>query len=265
MPSCCPIVELRTYTTYPGTRETLVSLFEREFIESQEADGIQVIAQFRDRNDPDRFVWLRGFPDMAARATALTAFYTGPRWAAHRDAANATLYDNDNVLLLHPATASSGFSPAQAPRSPPGGTPSPPDFVVATTYHFAQPVSAEFVRWFDDAVAPRLITAGATLVAELVSDHSPNTFPRLPVRDAENVFLWIAQFDDRASYDRHLARLAADARWRDELFAALHKQLARYPEVTMLEPTPRSLVGQRSRGGSAERSRQAVTETAVGP
>jgi len=237
------IIELRQYTTYPGTREALISLFEREFIESQEAVGIHVIAQFRDLNDPDRFVWLRGFPDMAARAASLTAFYTGALWTAHRDAANTTLYDNDNVLLLHPAAPATGFATAVTPRSPPGRAPTTTDFVVATAYHVAQPVAPDFVRWFDAAVAPRFAAAGATVVAQLVSDHSPNTFPRLPVREGENVFLWLARFDDRASYDRYLARLAVDVRWSGELFAALHEQLARYPEVMMLEPTPRSSLG----------------------
>src|SRR5207253_2339401 len=56
---CCPIVELRQYTLYPGQRETLISMFDREFLESQEAAGMQVIAQFRDIDRPDVFTWLR--------------------------------------------------------------------------------------------------------------------------------------------------------------------------------------------------------------
>lgn len=241
MTPCCSIVELRQYTTYPGTRDALIALFEREFIESQEATGMQVIAQFRDRNDPDRFVWLRGFPDMTARGASLAAFYGGPLWKAHRDAANATLYDNDNVLLLHPAGAATGFTAEPTARSAVGRAPAAADFVVVTIYYFARPVSGAFVRWFDDELAPRFTTSGASVIAELVSDHSPNTFPRLPVREGENAFVWIARFADRAAYDRYQARLADDPRWRGELFAALHKQLARYPEVMMLEPTPRSL------------------------
>ena len=58
-----------------------------------------MIATFVDLDDPDRFVWLRGFVDMATRAAALGAFYGGPIWKAHRDAANATIVDSDNVLL----------------------------------------------------------------------------------------------------------------------------------------------------------------------
>src|SRR5258708_2755078 len=59
--TCCPIVELRQYTLHPGKRDVLIDLFDREFVESQEALGIKVIGQFRDVGNPNRFVWLRGF------------------------------------------------------------------------------------------------------------------------------------------------------------------------------------------------------------
>jgi hypothetical protein len=108
--NCCPVVELRQYTLKPGQRDVLIELFEREFIETQEATGMIVIGQFRDLNNADRFVWLRGFSDMATRAQALEEFYGGPVWKAHRDAANATMIDSDNVLLLRPARSNSGFS-----------------------------------------------------------------------------------------------------------------------------------------------------------
>ncbi len=70
----CSVVELRQYTLHDGTRERLIDLFENEFIESQEALGIRVIGPFRDLEDPNRFVWLRGFPDMNERGRMLSAF-----------------------------------------------------------------------------------------------------------------------------------------------------------------------------------------------
>src|SRR5438132_9685628 len=86
---CSPVVELRQYTLHPGKRDILIDLFDREFVESQEALRIKVIGQFRDLDHPDHFVWLRGFRDMTSRAKALTDFYGGPVWKAHREAANA--------------------------------------------------------------------------------------------------------------------------------------------------------------------------------
>jgi hypothetical protein len=48
----------------------LINLFDREFVESQEALGMKIISQFRDLDNPNRFVWLRGFLDMPFRAQA---------------------------------------------------------------------------------------------------------------------------------------------------------------------------------------------------
>ena len=55
------VVELRQYTLKPSRRDVLIDLFEREFVESQQAQGIDIIGTFRDASDADRFVWLRGF------------------------------------------------------------------------------------------------------------------------------------------------------------------------------------------------------------
>lgn len=96
------VVELRQYTLHPGARDGLIDLFDRELVETQEACGMTVIGQFRDLDRPDRFVWLRGFSDMEARRRALQAFYGGPAWAEHGPAANVTMIDFDDVLLLEP-------------------------------------------------------------------------------------------------------------------------------------------------------------------
>jgi hypothetical protein len=87
----CQVVELRQYTLHPGQRETLIEVFDREFVETQEAVGMAVMGQFRDVDAPDRFLWLRGFANMDSRAKGLAAFYGGPVWQQHRDVANATM------------------------------------------------------------------------------------------------------------------------------------------------------------------------------
>src|SRR5687767_11335813 len=108
------IYELRRYTLRPGTRETLIKLFEREFVETQESAGMDVVGHFRDLDAPDTFPWLRAFADMDSRRAALSAFYGGPAWKAHRDTANATMVDSDDVLLLRPA----GHGFQRSPRPP---------------------------------------------------------------------------------------------------------------------------------------------------
>ena len=81
-----PVYELRQYTLHPGKRDTLVALFENRFIEPLERDGMQVVAHFRDLDNPDRFVWFRRFDDMDARGRALPAFYLhDPVWRQYRN------------------------------------------------------------------------------------------------------------------------------------------------------------------------------------
>src|SRR5437773_2801784 len=108
--SCCPVVELRQYALHPGKRDVLIDLFDREFVETQEAAGMRIIGQFRDLDHPDRFVWLRGFRDMTSRAKALTDFYGGPAWKKHPEAANEKMIDSDNGLLPRPARPTSRSS-----------------------------------------------------------------------------------------------------------------------------------------------------------
>ncbi len=195
-----PIVELRQYTLRPGQRDVLIELFEREFVESQEAVGMALIAQFRDLDDPDRFVWLRGFRGMASRAEALADFYDGPIWAAHREAANATIVDSDNVLLLRPARPTSGFALGSSDRPPPGTTGVPAGLVVATIYSVDGLADGGFVDFFERALAPVLTETGAAILASFVTEPCPNTFPRLPVREPEHVFVWFSRFSDPAAY-----------------------------------------------------------------
>ena len=240
--TCCPIVELRQYTLHPGQRDVLIDLFDREFVESQEALGMEVIGQFRDLDNPHRFVWLRGFRDMPSRAQALKDFYGGPVWKAHREAANATMIDSDNVLLLHPATPTSGFSLGNRERPGPGSNETRNELIVATIYYFDAPVDSGFVQFFDKTMKPAVTGSGATVLAYFATEQGENTFPALPVREGENVFVWFARLNDPAAYERHIAALTQSPHWRDEISKELASRLKREPEILKLSPTTRSLL-----------------------
>lgn len=239
--TCCPVVELRQYTLHPGTRDVLIELFDREFVASQEALGIRVIGQFRRVDEPNRFVWLRGFRDMPSRARGLTDFYDGSVWKAHREAANATMIDFGDVFLLRPARPGSGFS-VGGDDSPLGGDGDPPgSLVVCTIYPFDSAPDADFLDFFERALGPAATDAGAAILAYLVTEESPNTYPALPVRAGEPVFVWFSRFDDEAAYERHVARLAGSPRW-SEVSRELANRLSGPPEVRRLSPTARSRV-----------------------
>ena len=233
------VIELRQYTLQPGRRDDLIELFEREFVETQEAVGMHVIGQFRDLDAPDRFVWLRGFPSMEARREALQAFYFGPVWQRHRDAANATMIDSDNVLLLRPAQADAGLAPASEPRPAPGVDAAAGAVCLGVC---ALNAAAErgFAARFDAQLAPLLRQHGANVIARYLTNASENTFPRLPVREGERVFVWLARFDDVASLDAHLAALRGSEAWKDAVAAAMFDDLLHAPDLLRLVPTARS-------------------------
>lgn len=227
------MIELRRYALHPGAREALIELFESALVEPQEAAGMQVLGQFRDLDDPDAFVWLRGCRDMATRARALGAFYGGPVWREHRDAANATMIDSDNVLLLRPLEPSAGLRLDPGRRPPPGAT-VPPGLVVATICPLAASAGAAFADFFARDVEPMLREGGADIVATFATERSPNDFPALPVREGEEVFVWLARFADQAAHADHLGRI--------DVGATVAGRTDGPPETWRLTPTARSLL-----------------------
>ncbi|HEX3139400.1 MAG TPA: NIPSNAP family protein [Rhizobacter sp.] len=219
-PTDCRLIELRQYTLHPGQREVLVELFEREFVETQEAVGITVMGQFRDLDNADRFTWLRGFRDMAARLAGLSAFYGGPTWQAHRKAANATMVDSDNVLLLRPAWPGAGMSMAGRSRAVPGATALPAGLLEVCIFHLHEPAVAELLD---------LCRSDAPALAWYVTEPGPNNFPRLPVREGEHVLVRLAMLGAPVARDVEGEAPPDLARW-----------LARPIECLHLQPTVRS-------------------------
>ena len=116
------------------------------------------------------------------------------------------------------------------------------ELVVATIYYFNAPVDAAFVQFFERTVKPAVIGSGATGLAYFVTEHSENTFPALPVRERENVFVWFARFNDPAAYERHIAALTQSPRWHDENSKEFARRLQSEPEILKLSPTTRSLL-----------------------
>ena len=216
------VLELRQYTLHPGRRDELIALFEREFVEPQEDVGSHVLGTFRDLDDPDRFVWLRGFADMATRAGALAAFYGGPVWQAHRSAANATMVDSDDVRLLRPLGGDHGLQAALQPRPPVHAAPVAGGVFTVTICPLLRPADDALVHAFDQCVHPWWVGVGGDLLACWITEPSPNNFPRLPVRENEPVIAWLTRFDDEAAQLRHAALLRASgclerAEWRVHL------------------------------------------------
>ncbi|MGL5819896.1 MAG: putative quinol monooxygenase [Phycicoccus sp.] len=234
------VVELRQYTLAPGRREELVDLFERELVETQEDAGMGVAGLYRDRDDPDRFVWWRGFSSMASRHAALSAFYGGPVWATHGPAANATMLDSDDVLLLRHTDPPRAPGPAVV-RPPVRGT-GATESDVSAEWHvgcvYTHRADDTLSAWLATDVHPLLVSALGTDVSMWRTEPEPNTFPALPVR-SDTVVVWGASFPDGRAYSAARTRLEHDATWRDHVEPELARALTgrRY---LRLQPTSRS-------------------------
>jgi quinol monooxygenase YgiN len=238
MTECCAVVDLRQYTLHPGQRDTLIEVFDAAFVEGQEAEGMHICGQFRDLDDPDRFVWLRGFTDLRAREKALNGFYYGPVWKAHGAAANVTMLDSDNALLLKPIELGPAFPTLDAPRPPIGATEIPSSLVAGAVYHRST-ADDGFVEFFTDQVVPALIGTGAVLTATFETLAAENNFPALPLRD-ETVLVWLATFPSDDAYAEHRRQLAASRAWQTKLLPELTCRTSAPAQILRLRPTARS-------------------------
>ena len=198
-----------------------------------------LIGQFRVVDDPNRFVWLRGFANMETRAQALGAFYGGPVWKAHKDGANATMVDSDDVLLLRPARPNSGFELPRNGRDESAGKEPPGKLYVSNVYYFREPMNNDFVSLFEQVLRPAATRAGAVVRAYFVTEPSANNFPALPIRANENVFAWFGEFADLPAYDRYIAVLSRSADWQSAV-RSFEAKLSAPVEVRRLTPTSRS-------------------------
>ena len=235
------LIELRQYTLRGGRRDELIELFHAEFLEPQAAAGGPVLGTFRDLDDPDRFVWLRGFAGMDQRKAALEAFYGGPAWRAHRGAANATMVDSDNVCLLRPRPGGRALESLRADRAG----------VLRLSLHDLRGVMPyAFASFFDAAMGPLIKAAGGSIATELVTEDAFNSFPKLPVREDERLFVWAAWFEDADAEARFARRLSAQTGWRDDAPEAVLPALMRKPEILRLRPA--ASLAARAAGAAAQ-------------
>ncbi|MFC0007166.1 putative quinol monooxygenase [Micromonospora siamensis] len=218
----CPVVEMRRYALRPGHFDDLQRVFQPWLVASQEQAGMRHGGQFRDRDDPDRFVWFRGFAGMEQRREALESFYYGPVWQAHRD-----------VLLLRPTEPAHRAGPPVTPGQP-GATDSP-TWVVAHVCSLPDDVDLE--AWLTTSGQAVLQRSLGVPVAMWRSEPAENTFPRLPVRDGR-FLVSLAVFENGERWGLAADRLENDPEWRritDRLSAA-----GVTSEVSHLQPTATS-------------------------
>src|SRR5262249_28182692 len=153
---------------------------------------------------------------------------------------------------LRPVTARSGFPapaagrppaapaagwPLAAPavgRPPAGHAPALPSRVLITLYYRDQPFDQAFADFFDRQARPVLIEAAPTPLACLKTEHAENTFPALPVRTGENVFVWLACFPSAADLDGYLRQTERSGSWHGHILPALSTMITGEPQQLRL-------------------------------
>jgi hypothetical protein len=96
------VIELRSYPMRPLGRDSFIDNFEAHYLEEIERFGALVMGQFRVMDDPDCFVWLRGYSDLSVREPSLRAFYAGEVWKRHGQISRALFLRPLTVRLLRP-------------------------------------------------------------------------------------------------------------------------------------------------------------------
>jgi hypothetical protein len=157
---------------------------------------------------------------MSARLDGLRTFYGGPVWREHREQANATMLDSDNVLLLRPVPAPVTGQLRDRPGMLLGA-------LVACLDEAPTAAHLDTAH----AVARALVNVGAEVIGAYASHGAENNFPALPIR-ADPVLVWITRHPSPADHARQIAAVTCE--W-SRSGAVLHDR-----QVLRLHPTPRS-------------------------
>jgi hypothetical protein len=246
------VVELRDYLLQGGATGDFARYFEEHFLVSQRDEGMHVLGQFAVVDEPDRFVWFRGFEDMETRLHGLTAFYGGPVWQAHRTAANGMMRESHHVHLLRPLgpvhALTGGLALEDRASEPPGVFPPHTGLVVADFYRSRAGGLGRVVEWFEQHLQPGLVAHGTQVLGHFVAELTPNDYPRLPVIQDPELLVVLTAYRDGEHHAAARADWQRSAAWRAGPGGAGPAALAGGVATLRLRPTARSLIRHRGEG-----------------
>jgi NIPSNAP len=229
-----PVIELRRYAVREGEAHAFARCFESLFPEAFQQLGAIVFGHFVERSSAATFTWLRGFPDMAARAAVNEAFYGGPLWKEHAATMNERLLDHTNVTLLQPLRPERGL-PVLAAVDPVRDAAGARGLMVAQIFAVAADGLAAFAREAETVFA-RYREGGVREVGVLITLDVPNNFPRHPIRTDGPYLVWLGLAEDDQTLKARFTPLA------ERLLPSLTATglLRRAPEEIVMEPGARS-------------------------
>lgn len=100
------IVEVRAYRIKPGRREEFIKFFETRAVPALRSYGMKILGPLVDLENPNKFVFLRGFPSLEERERMKDEFYEGPLWKNELEAIAMPMIDSFDVILCE---TTSGF------------------------------------------------------------------------------------------------------------------------------------------------------------
>lgn len=205
------VIELRNYLLKGGKRDAFINYFERHFISSQEERKGFPLGQYTINDEPERFLWIRGFYDIKNRSTFLPEFYYSDFWKEHRNTANAMLANNDFVHLLHPLILNHHTLVTGAIDR---GLLNSYNRLAVVEFYTANGKQNRLKQLFAEAYIPLLRSCGITDFTVWESELIENDFPVLPVFQDKNLLVTITFYKDEQVYQEKMellkTRMGAD-------------------------------------------------------
>jgi len=93
------IVEVRSYRITPGKRDEFIEFFETRSIEALQSHGMKVVGPMIDLENPNKFVFLRGFPTMEDLHRMKDEFYGGKLWKEELEQIAMPMIESYDVIL----------------------------------------------------------------------------------------------------------------------------------------------------------------------
>jgi hypothetical protein len=227
------IFEFRRYRTKHGQRARFAEYFDTFLPEAYEQEWVIILGSFLDCDDPDGFVWIRGFRDTFQRGYSCSEFFFGPVWREHRARMVDLVDDGKNILLL---TSDEGGRDVTVPPAvdPVLERDTDRGRVFAQVFSVAEGRIGDFLHAAHDTFASYR-SMGIREVALLSSFGGANTFPQHAVRTDGPHVVWLGMTNDPSFDSKIRAAVSAEGeRW------ASSNLVRGPPELLVLEPTRRS-------------------------
>ena len=93
------IVEVRSYRIKPGHRKEFIQFLETRAVPALRDHGMKILGPLLDVENPNKFVFLRGFPSLEEQDRMKEVFYGGPVWKNELEAIAMPMIDSYDVIL----------------------------------------------------------------------------------------------------------------------------------------------------------------------